>query len=117
MVSERDSRAELGGLSTGEYVLHMMIMSFRGAALALMLAGRPDTAWALDAPWIVGSLPGFAAMVAWQALPGSIVMAALHVWLCTDSGVRRFEGLRGRAEAAFYRWRGLPAPACCAVRS
>jgi hypothetical protein len=117
MISERDSRADLGGLSTGEYVLHMLIMSFRGAALALMLAGRPAAAWAFDAPWIVGSLPGFAAMVAWQALPGAVVMAALHVWLCTDSGVRAFEALRGRAEAAFNAWRGLSSEPCCAVRS
>jgi hypothetical protein len=117
MISERDSRAELGGLSTGEYVLHMLIMSFRGAALALMLAGRPATAWAFDAPWIVGSLPGFAATVAWQALPGSVVMAALHIWLCTDSGVRRFEGMRARGAASLDAWRGLPPAPCCAVRS
>lgn len=117
MTSERDSRAELGGLSTGEYVLHMLIMSFRGAALALMLAGRPAAAWASDAPWIVGSLPGFAATVAWQALPGAVVMAALHVWLCTDSGVQTSEALRARAEAALNAWRGLTSEPCCAVRS
>jgi hypothetical protein len=117
MFSERDSRAELGGLSTGEYVLHMLIMSFRGAALALMLAGRPAAAWAHDAPWIMGSLPRLAATVAWQALPGAVVVAALHVWLCSNSGVRRFEDLRARAEAAFNAWRGLPSPACCGGRS
>jgi hypothetical protein len=117
MTSERDSRAEFGGLSTGEYVLHMLIMSFRGAALALALAGRPAAAWALDAPWIVGSLPAFAATVAWQAFPGAVVMAALHVWLCTDSGVRTFEAIRARAEAAFNAWRGAASEPCCAVRS
>jgi hypothetical protein len=117
MISERDSRAELGGLSTGEYVLHMLIMTFRGAALALMLAGRPAAAWALDAPWIGGTLPAFAATVAWQALPGAVVMAGLHVWLCTDSGVRRFEGLRARAEAAVSAWRGQPSAACCSAGS
>jgi len=117
MTSERDSRAEFGGLSTGEYVLHMLIMSFRGAALALMLAGRPAAAWACEAPWIVGSPPGFAATVAWQALPGAVVMAGLHVWLCTDSGVRRFEALRARAEAAFSAWRGQASEPCCVVRS
>jgi phosphatidylglycerophosphate synthase len=117
MVSERDSRAELGGLSTGEYVLHMLIMSARGAAIALMLAGREAAAWALDAPWIVGPLPAAAATVAWQALPGAVVMAGLHVWLCTESGVRIFEALRARAGAAIDVWRGRTSDPCCAVRS
>jgi hypothetical protein len=101
MLSEGGSRAELGGLSTTEYVLHMLIMTARGAGLALVLAGRPAEAWLPGAPWILGPMPALAAMVAWQALPGAVVMAAVHVWLCTDSGVRRFEGLRSRAAAAF----------------
>lgn len=106
--AERDSRADLGGLSSAEYALHMVIMSARGAAVALALAGRPATAWAPDAPLVIGSLPGFAATVGWQALPGAVLMTALHVWLCTSAGARRFEALRERVEA---RLRATP---CCA---
>ncbi len=109
MVSERDSRAELGGLSSLEYVLHMLIMSSRGAALALAFAGRPAWAFSLGAPLLVGPLPGFASAVAWQALPGAVAIAALHVVLCTESGARRFEALRERIAAA---WSG-PGLACC----
>ena len=116
MVSERDSRAELGGLSTTEYVLHMVIMSARGAALALMLAGRPAAAWTLDAPWIVGPMPAVAATVAWQALPGAVVMAGLHVWLCTEAGVRSFEAFRTRAGAALRAWRDRASEPCCVVQ-
>jgi hypothetical protein len=112
MFSERDSRADLGGLSTGEYVLHMLVMSARGAALALALGARPAEAWSLASPWILGPMPGLAATVAWQALPGAVVMAGLHVWLCTDTGARKFEALRERGAAAFKSWR-RPAPASC----
>jgi hypothetical protein len=112
MTSERDSRADFGGLSTGEYVLHMLIMSARGASLALALGARPAAAWAFDAPSVLGPMPPLAATIAWQAFPGAIVMSALHVWLCTESGVRTFEALRARTEAAVAAWRGVPA-ACC----
>lgn len=113
MISERDSRADLGGLSTGEYVLHMLIMSARGASLALALGARPAAAWAFDAPWVLGPMPPLAATVAWQAFPGAILMTALHVWLCTESGVRSFEALRARTVATVAAWRGGAAPACC----
>lgn len=96
MFTEKDSRADLGGLSTSEYVLHMSSSTTRGAALALGLAARPAEAWSLTAPWSLGPLPAFASFVAWQSVPGSVAAAVLHVWLCTDGGVRRFEALRAR---------------------
>jgi phosphatidylglycerophosphate synthase len=105
MRAERDSRAGIGGLSTGEYVLHMLLMSLRGAALALAFAARPAEAWSLDGPPILGSLPPFASAIAWQVLPGTIAVAVLHVWLCLPAGVSRFERWRQRAP----RW-----TACCA---
>ena len=96
MILEKDSRADLGGLSTGEYVLHVTISTARGVSLALTLAARPAEAWSLAAPAVLGALPGFAAFVAWQSLPGAVLGAALHVWLCTDRGVRAFEAGRTR---------------------
>jgi len=113
MVSERESRADLGGLSTGEYVLHMLIMTFRGAAIGLVLGGRPAAAWALDAPLALRSMPGLAGTLAWQALPGAVVVAALHVWLCAPRGVRAFEALRSRVAAA--RTGVATGAGCCAA--
>lgn len=95
MRSEADSRADLGGLSNGEYVLHMFIMAARGVSLALAFGGRPVAAWQLDAPWILGSLPLFAETIAWGALPGVALTAVLHLWLCTSRGVRLFEPNHG----------------------
>jgi len=108
MLAERDSRAGLGGLSRGEYVLHMVIMMAKASALSLALAARPQAAWALDAPWVLQPLPAFATFVGWQALPGALAIGALHVWLCTASGVRTMEALRARASA----WRGAPSGCC-----
>ena len=96
MVTEKGSRADLGGLSTSEYVLHMSSSTARGAALALGLAARPAEAWSLTSPWSLGSMPTFASFVAWQSVPGAVIAAVLHVWLCTDGGVRRFEAARLR---------------------
>jgi hypothetical protein len=96
MFTEKGSRADLGGLSTSEYVLHMSSSTARGAALALGLAARPAEAWSLSSPWSLGPMPDLAWLVAWQSVPGSVGAAFLHVWLCTDSGVRRFEAARLR---------------------
>jgi hypothetical protein len=82
LVSERDSRASLGGLSTTEYVLHVVIMSLRTASIALILAARPEGAWSLESAWRVGELDGFVRMLGIQAAAGGVVMAALHLWLC-----------------------------------
>jgi hypothetical protein len=109
---ERRSRADLGGLSTLEYILHVVVTSARGAAVALALAARPSAAWSWSAPAVVGALPGFAAAVAWQALPGAVLAAALHVWLCTSTGVSRFEGWRRLREA---RSASAAVTSCCAT--
>jgi hypothetical protein len=115
MLAETGSRADLGGLSRGEYVLHMMIMMAKGSAISLALAARPEAAWAFDAAWILQPLPAFATFVGWQALPGAIAIGALHVWLCTGSGVRGTEGLRERVRAASARIGR--ASRCCEARS
>jgi hypothetical protein len=111
MLAEKDSRADLGGLSRSEYVLHMVIMTAKGSALSLALAARPEAAWAVDAAWILQPLPTFATFVGWQALPGAVGIGALHLWLCAESGVRTMEAFRRRAAAALSAWRG--ASLCC----
>lgn len=79
--SERDSRAPLGGLGTFEYVVHITLTSLRTAAIALALAARPASAYALDAPNLVAELPGVWELVVAQLVPGAVLVAALHVAL------------------------------------
>lgn len=114
MLAESDSRADLGGLSRGEYVLHMTIMMAKGSAISLALAARPEAAWAFDAAWILRPLPPPASFVGGQALSGAVVIGALHLWLCTGSGVRTMEAFRARASAALAARLGRPL-GCCQV--
>lgn len=78
---EPDSRRELGGLSRGEYVLHVALTILRTAAIALALAARPAEAWAWDAPSMLTGLSSLGATIAANLVPGALVMAAVHVWL------------------------------------
>ena len=90
---ERDSRAKLGGLGTAEYMLHVAVSMVHSGALALVLAARPAAAWSLAAPPVLDTpMPGFGPALAWNLLPGAVVVGLLHVCL----------GLRGRR---------VPAPA------
>jgi hypothetical protein len=89
---ERESRAVLGGRGSVEYVVHVAVTMVHSGALALALAARPQAAWSLDAPWVLDTaMPEFSATLAWNLLPGSLVLGLLHVWL----GVRA----RSRVEA------------------
>ncbi len=79
LLDENESRAPMGGLSTLEYVLHVVITTFRTGALALALAARPASAWSLDA--VSTPLPEPLSTVLWQLVPGAVIIAAVHVWL------------------------------------
>lgn len=81
MASEKRSREALGGLGSLEYVVHVTLTTFRTAAIALSLAARPVAAYALDAPLVVGSLPGPWGLLVAQLVPGAVAVAAVHVWL------------------------------------
>lgn len=64
---ERRSRAYSGGLRTSEYLLHGLVLTLRGAAIAFSLvAGAPSAA-----------VVAFAELL----LPGAIAIAILHVVL------------------------------------
>lgn len=79
---ERRSRAGLGGLSSGEYWLHVVAITLRVAAIALVLAARPPAAWTPGAAWTYG--PAHPPLVAWTAaalVVLSLPTAAQHLWL------------------------------------
>lgn len=79
--SEKASRAVMGGLGSFEYVLHVTLTTLRTGAIALALAARPASAYALGAPFVVGELPGSWSALVWQLVPGAALVAAAHVWL------------------------------------
>jgi hypothetical protein len=82
VLSERASRRSLGGLSSGEYLLHVVITTVRVTSLALVLAAKPIGAWALTSPWILPeNYPNWVGILAFNLIPGSVAVAALHVAL------------------------------------
>lgn len=79
--SEGDSRASLGGLTTGEYSIHVAATMFKVASFALIFAAKPIGAWDLDSPAVLGSYGWMAEMMALQVMTGSFLVGLLHVAL------------------------------------
>ena len=80
-LSERDSRASLGGLGRGEHVLHVLLVAVHAVALTLALVARPAGAWALSAPSTLGAWPPAVQLLAVGPMLGGVVVAGLHVAL------------------------------------
>jgi hypothetical protein len=78
---EGDSRASLGGLSTGEYSIHVAATILKVASFALMFASKPAAAWDLWAPIVQGEYGSMAEMIALQVMIGSGLVAILHLAL------------------------------------
>jgi hypothetical protein len=79
---EPASRADLGGLSSFESVLHGILITIGSASLALMLGSRPASAWSLAvAPTLGPSHGPFAEWAVEMLLPGAVLIAGLHVYL------------------------------------
>lgn len=76
-VLERASRKSIGGLGTGEYVLHGTLVTLRAIAIVAALALRPPESWSGNAPVDLGPL----ATVGELLWPGAIVIAVVHVAL------------------------------------
>lgn len=87
---EPDSRKTLGGLSRGEYLLHVVLTILRSSALVLTLTARPAEAWSLDAPSFLSGLPSFASTLAANLVPGGVLGAVVHLWLAAR-GTRQAE--------------------------
>jgi hypothetical protein len=79
--SEGDSRASLGGLSTGEYSIHVAATIFKVASFAFMFASKPATAWELSSPIVLGSYGWMAEAMALQVMIGSGLVGVLHLVL------------------------------------
>jgi hypothetical protein len=82
VLSERDSRSWQGGLTKWEYLLHVMLTSVRVSSQVLILAAKPSEAWSVTGPLILPeSYPTFTSSIALNLIPGTILMAALHITL------------------------------------
>lgn len=79
--SEGDSRASLGGLTTGEYALHVAATVLKATSFAFIFASKPLSAWSLESPYLLGSYGSMGEMMAIQVMVGSFVIAVLHLAL------------------------------------
>jgi len=83
VLNEKASRETLGGLPSGEYLLHIMLTTIRVAAFTTAFAAIPNEAWNLNSNTTV-FLPEFSRLVAYNLLPGAIAILLLHVYLIFD---------------------------------
>ena len=80
---ERSSRRREGGLPTGEYLLHGVLIAVRAVAVAFALVARPAAAWAWSGAAAASEMvwPEAARTIVMVMLPGAIVGALVHVAL------------------------------------
>ena len=83
--SEGDSRASLGGLSSGEYALHVAVTILKVASFAFMFAAKPSIAWGLSSPMNLGSYGFMGEVIALQVAIGSGLVGCLHIALLRPS--------------------------------
>lgn len=79
--SENDSRASLGGLTTAEYALHVVLTILKVAAFAFIFASKPIAAWSLSSPAVLGSYGFMGEMIAIKVMIGSLAVGILHLVL------------------------------------
>jgi len=79
--SENDSRASLGGLSTAEYALHVVLTILKVAAFAFIFASKPTAAWSFSSPLVLGSYGFMGEIIALKVMIGSIAVGILHLVL------------------------------------
>lgn len=97
--SENDSRASIGGLSTREYALHVVLTILKVTSFALLFASKPAEAWALSSPMVLGTYGWMGEMIALKVAIGSGLVGILHLALlhpkagevgCGSLGCTRF---------------------------
>ena len=79
--TEGDSRASIGGLTTGEYSIHVAATIFKVASFAFMFAAKPASAWESSSPTLLGSYGSMGEMMALQVMIGSFAVGVLHLVL------------------------------------
>ncbi|MGB7210328.1 MAG: hypothetical protein WBD27_16860 [Pyrinomonadaceae bacterium] len=84
---EGDSRASLGGLTTGEFSLHVTATILKITSFALMFAVKPIGAWSLNSPIVLDTHGPMAELIALIVMIGSFLVAILHLVLLSPKVV------------------------------
>jgi hypothetical protein len=96
---EHDSRAFMGGLPRWEYILHLFVNGFHFASVAVFFALKIDISQAH-----LGLIPDLShypyydvfRLVAINILPGSILIATLHVLVLSSRFALQLDSLRAK---------------------
>lgn len=97
---EEDSRRFMNGLPRWEYILHLFTNSFHFTAFILLIAAKlvwTNNVIAYSEHYLENEFFGYIHFVAINILPGSIILAIVHMALTTKSGHRLWFNLRSRA--------------------
>ncbi len=85
VAAERQSRRKIGGISSGEYMVHISATSVRMVSLALILAAKPLAAWSLASPVHLAQayppwLQSFALVYSALMFGGGLLYLGLATW-------------------------------------
>lgn len=108
--SENDSRASIGGLSTPEYALHVVLTILKVASFALLFGSKPLAAWDLSSPLVLGSYGWVGEMIALKVTIGSGLVGLLHLALLN----KRVAEVKCSSIATVARCSGF---SCCAANA
>ncbi len=81
VVPENDSRESLGGLSTGEYALQVILTILKVSAFAFIFGSKPIDAWSLSSPLVLGTYGSMGELIAIKVMAGSFLVGLLHIVL------------------------------------
>ncbi|MFD1604788.1 hypothetical protein ACFSJW_15365 [Flavobacterium artemisiae] len=79
---EKDSRQFMGGLPRWEYIVHLFVNGFHFASIAVYLSIRFTFQNGEIMLSNINQSPGFFNLLIVNLLPGAILMAILHIFLC-----------------------------------
>ena len=102
VLEQNNSRASLGGLRSTEYAIHVVAITVRTVAIALVFAAKPLWAWSLSAPAILAEQFPMANNTGLKMIIGNVIVGGLHIWLMQK---------KYRTETTTLE----PAKACCQV--
>lgn len=108
--SENDSRASIGGLSTAEYSLHVVLTILKVASFAFLFASKPVEAWSLSSATVQGSYGTLAESMALQVMIGSGAVGILHLVLLN----RRWRAINCRTVCPIVKCTRFT---CCSTES
>ena len=103
LISEEDSRKNLGGLPHREYMVHVIANALHFTSVALIIVAKPMEYWNFDAPqYLSRNFPEFTHMVALNLIPGVALLVLFHIILMNKKAGVMFEALQ--AKIINYKW-------------